>query len=149
MSKITDKLEVLRGSETETDLCFADLTRGCVIDFVVDGRTTIYKRTLEETRQEYPHAEMMTFAAFQSWKASQQNAPVEWSETTEADYYRMLECLPPAAMIGGGFLVGEAYDHCVLSGLPRFQAFKRRCGKCWKASRPMTLATFRHLMATT
>jgi hypothetical protein len=38
-------------------------------------------------------------------------APTEWIETTEAMYWEMLECVPPRAMAGGRFLVGEAKTH--------------------------------------
>ena len=37
--------------------------------------------------------------------------PTKWHPTTEAMYWAMLEALPPRAMGGGGFLVGEANNH--------------------------------------
>jgi hypothetical protein len=50
-----------------------------------------------------------------------------WKESTEKRYWEMLEVLPPAAMTGLGFLVGEPFDHgtCTVKGftLPRYSAF--------------------------
>ena len=37
--------------------------------------------------------------------------PEAWQPTTEAMYWAMLECVPPAAMGNGAFLVGEANNH--------------------------------------
>ena len=36
---------------------------------------------------------------------------VVWAATNEARYWDALECLPPVAMAGGAFLMGEAADH--------------------------------------
>lgn len=38
-------------------------------------------------------------------------APAAWIPTTEQMYWDMLECVPPRAMAGGRFLVGEPQTH--------------------------------------
>jgi hypothetical protein len=55
----------------------------------------------------------------------------------------MLNVLPPAAWIGGAFMVGEPTDHCAETGRPRFQAYRERGMQFEVASRPMTIAEFR------
>lgn len=69
-------------------------------------------------------------------------APVTWTECTEEVYSDMLDVLPPAAMKGGSFLVGEPWDHHAMTGQPRFAAYIKRQGKFFTASRPMTRAEF-------
>lgn len=54
--------------------------------------------------------------------------PVTWIEVTEERYDEMLGVLPPALMIGDGFLVGEPSDHrmCEVTGnnyTPTWAAF--------------------------
>lgn len=108
------------------------------------GRTWHYGLSLDEMREreKKPEIQKLNFEAFLADKAKRQKSPVEWTETTEEKYQEMLEVLPPAAWHGGGFMVGEAYDHCAATGKPRFQAFKRKDGKHFKANRPMSHAEF-------
>ena len=68
--------------------------------------------------------------------------PIEWHETTREKYWEMLEVLPPAAMGGGGFLVGEPWDHHAITGQPRFAGYAEKQGKYWEADRPMTRKEF-------
>jgi hypothetical protein len=51
-------------------------------------------------------------------------APNAWILTTESMYYEMLGCLPPAAMSGDAFLVGEANRHNIY-GYPVFACFAK------------------------
>lgn len=145
---ILDKLEKLIGDDDGNEQprrCFASRARSTVIDEVnpATGKTYIHGNTLAECRAKYPDAEEMTLDEFCAWKAEQQRTPISWEPTTQERYYEMLEVLPPAAMLGGGFLVGEPWDHDAGNGQPRFQAFRQR-GDVFEASdRPMTRAEFR------
>jgi hypothetical protein len=40
-------------------------------------------------------------------------------ESTEEQYFEMLEVLPPARQLSNAFLVGEASDHCIEGGQTR------------------------------
>ena len=56
------------------------------------------------------------------------------SEVTEAQYYEMLECLPPIALSANAFLVGEASDYAKdLSGQynARYALYFRDSEKCY------------------
>ena len=55
--------------------------------------------------------------------AAMDAAPTTWIPTTEHMYWEMLECVPPAAMDGGRFLVGEANNHNS-NGEPVYACFK-------------------------
>ncbi len=72
---------------------------------------------------------------------------LEWTETTAEKYDEMLNVLPPAAWIGGGFLVGEPWDHDS-SGRPRFEAYIHTAGKHYVSSRPITVNELRAIYAT-
>ena len=68
-----------------------------------------------------------------------------WKKTTKSRYWEMLECLPPAAQTGYGFLVGEPWDHNA-DGWPRFEAFiETRSGEFWVSNQPITVPEFRAL----
>jgi hypothetical protein len=56
------------------------------------------------------------------------DASPEWVPTTETMYYEMLEAVPPAAMGGGAFLVGEAHHHNG-DGQPVYAMFRRTGGQ--------------------
>jgi hypothetical protein len=71
-----------------------------------------------------------------------------WAATTKEIYWDMLEVLPPAAMMGGGFLVGEPVDHHATSGQPRFEAFIKQGEKYSVSSRPITRKEFTALFAS-
>ena len=125
------------------DLLIVSKTAGTGIDFVVNGRTRIYGKTLGDVREEYPDAEEMTLADWCSWKAAQQRTPIIWEDTTEERYYDLLGAVLPAYMGTGGFLVGEPWDHDALSGQPRYQAFRQIGDLYVVASRPMTVTEFK------
>lgn len=57
------------------------------------------------------------------WNAMRSN-PETWHPTSEAMFDAMLNCLPPARMGGGRFLVGEP-DHHNAKGEAVFAAFKQ------------------------
>lgn len=75
---------------------------------------------------------------------------VNWKPCTEADYWYGLECLPPALMKRGAFLVGEPYNFrtCGVSGkgAETFTAFAAALdgGKevYFKADQPLTKLEF-------
>jgi len=104
--------------------------------------------TLEQIRGRYPGAERFAYADWTKAKAASQDTPIAWTETTEETFDDMLNVLPPAIMSGGGFLVGEPWDHHALSGRPRFAGYCERFGKWFAASRPMTKEEFRNEMNT-
>jgi hypothetical protein len=64
-----------------------------------------------------------------------------WIETTEKRYDEMLGVLPPAAMAGDAFQVGEASDH--RNGRPTFATFCYRDGKYWESVPPLTFREFK------
>lgn len=69
---------------------------------------------------------------------------LKWTETTEERYEEMLNILPPAAMAGGAFLVGEPAIHDA-EGRSCFDAFAHIGAKFYASSEPMSRATFRTL----
>jgi hypothetical protein len=143
---LTEKVAALVEAESvEPETCFASRERGTIIDLVVNGRTRIYGKTLEECRAEkgYEDAAEMTVEAFCVWKAAQQNAEVEWEPITEARYLEMLNCLPPIAWCTKGFLVGEPWDHHAMTGQPRYQAFRKNFSGYYASSRPLTVSEWR------
>lgn len=134
--------------------------RDCTHAFAVPGRPwladLVHPRTgkslhrgltLEEMRAEYPGAELVEVEAWQKRRAAEQDAPVEWIPTTEQQWWKMLEVLPPIALSGGCFLVGEPVDHHALSGLPRYDGYVRVGSDPYhlyfRSSRPMTVEEFR------
>jgi hypothetical protein len=125
-----------------TEMCFA--VRGdTIIDTVRDSLTSIYRRTLDHVRKDYPTAELMSVSDFCAAKAAKQDAePLDLTEVTEEQYMEMLNVLPPAAMNSRGFLVGEPMDHHAGSGKPRFTCFISQFGKFYRVSNPMTHARF-------
>lgn len=118
-----------------------------IIDVVnpVTGKSWVFGETLEEIRLRYPGAEIVNLEEFWKAKAEQQDAPVEWIEETGDQHWEMLEVLPPACMLGGGFLVGEPWDHHAGNGQPRYQAHIQRGGKYLVSNRPMTVKEFKAL----
>lgn len=70
---------------------------------------------------------------------------ITWAEVTKEKYWEMLEVLPPAVMGGGGFMVGEPFDHSP-EGYPRFEAYRQVGEKYFVASEPMTIRQFREIV---
>jgi len=60
------------------------------------------------------------------WNAME-DEPEAWQPTTKAMYFEMLECLPPQAMDGDRFLVGEP-NHNNIDGLPVYACFRVKAG---------------------
>lgn len=110
------------------------------------GRSLHRNQTLDEIRVRYPGAEVISVEAFCAAKGARQDEPIEWQEITEEKYWDMLEAVPPAAMIGGHFLMGEPMDHHAVSGLSRYSAIIMRDGKYFTSSRPVTLPEFRAIL---
>lgn len=132
---------------SEPEMCFCVPGEWSIIDMVrADGRSHIQGETLEQVRQRYPGAIVKPIDEFCAEKAKAQDTPIEWTETTEDRFENMLGCVPPALMLGGGFLVGEAFDHHAGSGRPRYSAFVQRGDKFFASSRPLTVAEFREVM---
>lgn len=133
--------------------CFA--TDKTMIDVLhpVTGLTVCYGKTLEQVRAERPEyasAERMTVDEFCRRKAAAQDAATnagQWEEITEERYFDWLECVPPAYMGNGGFLVGEASDHHAGTGRPRYQACRERDGKFYAFTVPLTVPQFKELKA--
>jgi hypothetical protein len=147
-----EKIEQLVESAERCVDCFAVADGEHMIDLVhpVTGRTLIYGKTLEEVQAESPEyatAERMPVEEFLRRKAARQHAPITWAPTTEAKFWEMLECLPPACHVRGGFLVGEPWDHDAVTGEPRFQGFRQRGNVYEIGSRPMTRREFRAQLA--
>lgn len=75
---------------------------------------------------------------------------VKWVPTTEKRYNDMMGCVPPAAYgSGGGFQVGEPYDHKIVMeggravGKPTFRSFKMDGETYLEATEPLTFAEFK------
>lgn len=128
--------------------CFA--IRGVtMIDLIhpLTGKTAIFGKTLEDYQADpdYAGAERMTIEEFCQSKATTQDTPILWEETTEERYDEMLGCLPPALYTSSGFLVGESWDHHALTGRPRYQALIYKGKQYFQSSRPMTCKEFKEL----
>lgn len=130
---------------TDCETAFAVPGEDSLIDVIrpETGRSWIQDQTLEQIRERYPGAEVVNIEAFCAAKAARQDTPIQWDETTAEHYWEMLEVLPPACMLAGGFLVGEPCDHHAGNGQPRFQAFRKIGEKHFAASRPMTVREFK------
>ncbi len=110
------------------------------------GLTSISKETLEEVRQRHPGAELVDVDQWCEQKQLAQLTPITWQETDKETYWEMLECLPPARMAGGAFLVGEPMDHLAATGESTFEMFRKQGSKYYVASRPVTIAEFNQLL---
>ena len=132
---------------SECNWCYAVPGADSIIDVVhpVTGRTVCFGRTLEEVQAEAPGAVRMLVDDFAAAKAARQRSPITWDKVPETQFDEMLNVLPPALMLKGGFLVGEPWDHDAVSGAARYQAFRVRGGAYYVASRPMTKAEFRQM----
>ena len=127
--------------------CFAVPGARSMIDLVHPrtGRSAIYGLTLEQIRERAPEdagAVKMKVADWMAARAREQDSPITWTACTPAKYQEMLNVLPPAAWIGGGFLVGEPWDHHAGTGQPRFQAYRRRGALHEVSNRPLTRDEF-------
>jgi hypothetical protein len=71
--------------------------------------------------------------------------PDAWILTNEAMYWEMLECVPPRAMAGRTFLVGEADSHNN-DGYAVYACFKKF--KDDYSARYMTLAQFKEFTSS-
>lgn len=119
-----------------------------IIDAVnpATGCSYINGHSLAEIRARYPMAECIAWSDWQKRRIREQDTPIEWTTTTCEQYHDMLNVLPPAAWIAGGFLVGEPTDHHCGTGRPRYQAYRHVGTSYLVASRPITLAEFRAVM---
>lgn len=119
-----------------------------LIDTIDDatGLTTICKETLGQVRERYPDAILVDVDEWCAEKQREQLAPITWAETDEETYWEMLECLPPARMAGGAFLVGEPMDHLAATGESTFEMYRKQGSKFYVASRPVTSAEFSQLI---
>jgi hypothetical protein len=113
------------------------------------GLTFFAGETEAELKLRYPNVVRMTFEQFQAEKAARQNTPIRWNTTDAETYNRMLGCLPPAAWIRGGFLVGEPDDHCAITGHPRFRCYVKHGDRFLVANRPMTIDEFKTIITAT
>lgn len=109
------------------------------------GLTFVNGHTLEQIRERYPNAVRMTWAAWQAEQAAKQNTPITWTPITAERFNELLECLPPVGWNSRGFLVGEPWDHCLLTGKPRFQACIQKGFQCFASSRPLTIKEWREI----
>lgn len=107
------------------------------------GLSTWGGRTLEEVQAQYPGAELVDFEEWINATAAAQDAePLTWLPSTRDRYWAALGVLPPAAMIGSWFLVGEPMDHHA-RGAPRFSSYRSvGPGRYEQASRPITEEEF-------
>lgn len=123
---------------------FAEPGSDSIIDCIRPdtGRSWHYGENLDEIRVRYPGAQIVNMEEHFKAKATRQDTPIVWTETTKEVYWEMLEVLPPAAMGNGGFLVGEPWDHHAKTGQPQFAAYREKGDKYWTANRPITRKEF-------
>lgn len=115
-----------------------------LIDFIHPdtGLSLIEGETLAEVQARAPRAVVVLIAEHRAARAAAQDRPITWAETTRERYDEMLCVLPPAAQVGGAFLVGEPHDHHAVTGRPRFDAFLSRAGRFYVSARPITRQEF-------
>jgi hypothetical protein len=75
-------------------------------------------------------------------------ADVTWNETTEERFHEMNGVVPPAAMDGAWFLVGEPSDHDK-HGYARFDCYRQQGGVYQVASRPVNKGEYALLRTVT
>jgi hypothetical protein len=99
---------------------FYSAEKNCIIDTCTDEnppRSHIYGNTLPEIRQRYPDAVMMNLDNACTIMDEKNRLPV--SETTEAEFWEMLETLPPAGWkrdaTGESFKMSELYSGNITS----------------------------------
>ena len=111
--------------------CYAIPGADSIIDAIDPGtgRTIAFNQTEAEVLAREPFAVRMRISDYAAAKAARQQTPIAWTPSSAEQYHEMLEILPPAAWIGGYFLVGEPYDHCAATGRPRFTCY-RVTGTC-------------------
>jgi len=110
------------------------------------GQMVYGERTVAECIADNPGAVVMPMDELTRQIAERQHTPITWEPSTYEAFDYGLNVLPPAIWIGGGFMIGEPYDHDAGNGQPRFQAFRQLGDKYEKANRPMTRAEFREEM---
>ena len=91
----------------------------------VTGLSWCFGETLDQINRRYPGAVKVSIADWCKAKGERMTTPIIWEDTTREKYWEMLEVLPPAAMCGNAFLVGEPMDHRADTGEPRFTAFRQ------------------------
>lgn len=134
---------------TDFDYVFAvpGNTRSIIDTVRADGRSAVYGETLEQIQRRNPGAVRMPWSEWQTAAIAAQVTPITWEPSTEAQYFEMLNVLPPIGWTNGAFCVGEASDHCVKTGRPRYTAYRQIGDRFLVSSRPVTLAEFRSEMA--
>lgn len=83
--------------------------------------------TLQHTAKA-PHIKSLNLFEWAALWAAIEASPAAWIETTEDMYWHMLECVPPRAMNGGRFLVGEA-SHSNGDGESVYASFMQHEGR--------------------
>lgn len=100
-------------------------------------------RTAEQVATAYPGAVPMAYEEWRTQAIAAQKTPITWKEVSADRYDDMLNVLPPLDWRGGAFLVGEAWDHDIETGRPRYAAFRQFGPQYFEASRPLTRAELR------
>lgn len=111
------------------------------------GLTSVFGSTEADIRERHPRAQRISWETWRAQAAARQQTPIVWTETTPAQYDERLNVLPPALWRGGAFLVGEPTDHDLSTGQPRFAADWHRGNHYVTASRPLTCAELRGILA--
>jgi hypothetical protein len=129
----------------ECETAFAVPGKDGIIDVIrpSTGLSWCYGHNLEQIRARYPGAEIVNCDEHFAAQAKRQDSTIEWMETTREKYWEMLEVLPPACMLAGGFLVGEPMDHHAGTGHPRFSAFRSIGSRYFESNRPLTVKEFK------
>lgn len=119
-------------------------------DYVGANGITIYgKQTVEAALAESPQLKLVDLAAWVKEMGALQDAAPEWVPTTEEKYFDAHNAIFPVFSTPYGFLMGEAADHHMAHGKPRYTAYLRLgqggLTRFLRSSRPLTIAEFRAL----
>lgn len=132
------------------DYVFAEAhnTRSIIDTVRPDGRSSVYGHTLDEVRERYPSAELMTWDEWQNRAIVAQQAVALDLRPIDAEAYDdALNVLPPMDWRAGAFLVPEAVDHDMATGAPRYDGYIYRAGHHYVTTRPVTRVEFADLVA--
>ena len=135
----------------QCDECYAVPGKNNMIDVInpITGLSWFNDLTLEEIRARNPEdatAERMKIEDYCAQVAARQRTPINWTPTTEAEYIRCLEVLPPAEWISNWFLMGEAINHAADTGEPMYSAFRHHAGRYETSTRAITSAEMKKEM---
>ena len=116
-----------------------------LVDAVKDGQTIYGRKPVDKVLAENPSYKLVEYDEYVAAASAEQDQPIVWSPLSEEDYYKKMDCLPPAVTRSYGFLLGEPQDHYAATGKPRFAAFLKLGHRFCRSSRPLRVEEFLNL----